>query len=152
MHIFKPIACHSYNIIEIKEKKIRIASLETILSFYLAFLFLKDTSYKINRLMCMSYYLYRMMRRRKPDMTGIFKRFNINCIGKQLTFEKMRSIKAEKYNELRKRRNTTEFEWWFLRYIPHLKNQQKLLTNGKRSKTRRKKRRRRKSRTMKKRK
>jgi len=152
VHIFKPIACHSYNIIEIKEKKIRIASLETILSFYLAFLFLKDTSYKINRLMCMSYYLYKMMRRRKPDMTGIFKRFNINCIGKQLTFEKMRSIKAEKYNELRKRRNTTEFEWWFLRYIPHLKNQQKLLTNGKRSKTRRKKRRKRRSTTMKKRK
>ena len=35
----------------------------------------------------------------------------------------MRAEKAEKYNQLRKRRNTPEFEWWFLRYIPHMKNQ-----------------------------
>ena len=125
--IFKPIACHSYNVINIKDKKLRIASLETMLSFYLAFLFLKKSKYKINRLLCSSYYLYKMMRRRKPDMTGIFKRFNINCIGKQLTFEMMRAEKAEKYNELRKRRNTPEFEWWFLRYIPHMKNQERKL-------------------------
>ena len=82
-------------------------------------------------------------------MTGIFKRFNINCIGKQLTFEMMRAEKAEKYNELRKRRNTPEFEWWFLRYIPHMKNQERKLKRrtikqrrnkrrNKRKKTRRK--------------
>jgi hypothetical protein len=64
-----------------------------------------------------------MMRHRKPNLIGIFKRFNINCIGKQLTFEMMRANKAAKYNELRKRRFTPVFEWWFLRYIPHLKNQ-----------------------------
>ena len=69
------------------------------------------------------------MRRRKPDTDGIFKRFNINCIGKQLTFEMMRSEKAVKYNELRKNRHSRDFEWWFLRYIPHLKNQQKKIRN-----------------------
>ena len=140
--IFKPIACHSYNVLTIKDKKVRIASIETILSFYLAFLFLKDSKYKVNRLLCASSYLFRMMRRRKPDMSGIFKRFNINCIGKQLTFEMMRAEKAAKYNELRKRRGTAEFEWWFLRYIPHLKNEENLLKNRKKTKGRRKKRRR----------
>ena len=148
--IFKPLACHSYNIIDIKDKKVRIASIETILSFYLAFLFLKDSKYKINRLLCVSAYLFRMMRRRKPDMTGIFKRFNINCIGKQLTFEMMRAEKAAKYNELRKRRGTEEFEWWFLRYIPQLKNQEKLSQNKR--KTFKKKKKRRKSQTRSKRK
>ena len=91
-----------------------------------------------------------MMRRRKPDMTGIFKRFNINCIGKQLTFEMMRAEKAAKYNELRKRRGTEEFEWWFLRYIPQLKNQEKLSQNKR--KTFKKKKKRRKSQTRSKRK
>jgi len=140
--IFKPIACHSYNVLTIKDKKVRIASIETILSFYLAFLFLKESKYKVNRLLCASSYLFRMMRKRKPDMTGIFKRFNINCIGKQLTFEMMRAEKAAKYNELRKRRGTAEFEWWFLRYIPHLKNEENLLKNRRKTKGRRKKRRR----------
>lgn len=135
VYIFKPIACHSYNVINIKDKKVRIASLETILSFYLAFLFLKDSNYKINRLLCASSYLFRMMRHRKPDLTGIFKRFNINCIGKQLTFEMMRAEKAAKYSELRKRRNTLEFEWWFLRYIPHLKNKKNQKKKFKKTRT-----------------
>ncbi len=135
--IFKPIACHSYNVIEIKSKKIRIATIETILSFYLAFLFMKS-DYKNNRLLCMSYYLYRMMRRRKPDITGIFKRFNINCIGKQLTFERMRAEKAIKYKELRKRRHSPEFEWWFLRYIPHIIHEYKSFEKNTRRKKRKK--------------
>ena len=129
VYIFKPIACHSYNIITIKNKKIRIASLETIFSFYLAFLFLKDSKYKINRLLCMSYYLYKLMRRRKPDSTGIFKRFNYQCIGKQLTMEKMRSEKTEKYNELKNQKNSKEFEWWFLRYIPQIKKEKRKILN-----------------------
>ena len=45
----------------------------------------------------------------------------------------MRAEKAAKYSELRKRRGTAEFEWWFLRYIPHLKNEEKLLTNKKKT-------------------
>ena len=123
--IFEPMACHSYNVINVKDKKIRIASLETIFSFYLAFLFLKNSKYKINRLLCTSYYLYRIMRRRKPNLTGIFKRFNYQCIGKQLTIEKMRAEKTEKYNELKKQRGSKEFEWWFLRYIPDIKKEKR---------------------------
>jgi hypothetical protein len=117
--------------------------METILSFYLAFLFLKKSKYKLNRLLCISSFLYRMMRRRKPDTDGIFKRFNINCIGKQLTFEMMRSEKAVKYNELRKNRHSRDFEWWFLRYIPHIKKEEQKIVNKlvimKRNNTKRKK-------------
>jgi hypothetical protein len=54
----------------------------------------------------------------------------------------MRAEKAVKYNELRKRRGTAEFEWWFLRYIPHLKNEKKLLKNRRRTRGRKKKKRR----------
>lgn len=65
------------------------------------------------------------MRRRKPNLTGIFKRFNYQCIGKQLTIEKMRAEKTEKYNELKKQRGSKEFEWWFLRYIPDIKKEKR---------------------------
>ena len=37
--IYEPLACHSYNIISKGGHKIRIATLDTMLSFYLAFLY-----------------------------------------------------------------------------------------------------------------
>ena len=40
--IYEPLACHSYNEINIKNQKIRIATLDTMLSFYLAFVFVDD--------------------------------------------------------------------------------------------------------------
>ena len=36
--IYQPVACHSYNVISIKGEKVRIATIDTMLSFYLAFL------------------------------------------------------------------------------------------------------------------
>ena len=39
--LYKPIACHNYNEIMIDKQKIRVATTDTILSFYLAFLFSK---------------------------------------------------------------------------------------------------------------
>ena len=36
--VYEPLACHSYNVINIGNKNIRIATLDTMLSFYLTFL------------------------------------------------------------------------------------------------------------------
>ena len=35
--IYEPIACHSYNVIKMKGKNVKIATIDTMLSFYLAF-------------------------------------------------------------------------------------------------------------------
>jgi hypothetical protein len=53
--IYKPIACHSYNILTIGSQKVKIATIDTMLSFYLSFLFTNrpyynDFSERINRI------------------------------------------------------------------------------------------------------
>ena len=42
----------------------------------------------------------------------------MKCVGRQSTLEDMRAEKAEKFKELKSKRNSREFERWFLRYVP----------------------------------
>ena len=51
--IYEPLACHSYNEIKVKGMYVRIATIDTMLSFYLAFLFTNKDYYDSRRLMCM---------------------------------------------------------------------------------------------------
>ena len=50
--IYEPIACHSYNIAKIDGTAIKIASIDTMLSFYLAFIYANRPYYNKNRIMC----------------------------------------------------------------------------------------------------
>ena len=116
--VYKPLACHSYNIIKINRKNIRIATIDTMLSFYLAFLYVKRPYYDPNRIICMAEFLFKVQQQNRLKQKGLLKRFSINCYGKQLTIEKMREEKAEKYKELKNKRGTKEWDWYFLRYTP----------------------------------
>ena len=49
---------------------------------------------------------------------GLLKRYTINCYGNQPTVEEMRALKAQKFEELKNKRNSKEYEQWFLRYSP----------------------------------
>ena len=42
-----------------------------------------------------------------------------------MTMEKMRAEKSDKYKELKKSKGKKEYEWYFLRYIPHEANEYK---------------------------
>ena len=42
----------------------------------------------------------------------------MDCYGRQLTLEKMRKHKKDKYIELKNKKNTKEYEWYFLNYSP----------------------------------
>ena len=42
----------------------------------------------------------------------------MDCYGRQLTLEKMRKHKKDKYVELKNKKNTKEYEWFFLNYSP----------------------------------
>ena len=116
--IYQPLACHSYNEIKIEDKKIRIATIDTMLSFYLVFLFINRSYYEKNRILCMCEYLFKAQQKNRLRQTGLLKRFSINCIGKQKNLEIMRAEKSEMYHALKNKRGTKEYEWWFLRYIP----------------------------------
>lgn len=116
--IYKPLACHSYNIIKKGNKTVRVATIDTMLSFYFAFFYSDRDYYDENRILCMAQYLFDVQQRNRLQQKGLLKRFSVNCYGEQETLESMRNTKAEKYKELKVQRNSKEYESWFLRYIP----------------------------------
>lgn len=116
--IYEPLACHSYNTVEVDNRKIRIATLDTMLSLYLAFIYTNRPYYQVNRILCMSQYLFKVQQKNRLKQKGLLKRFSIDCYGEQTTLEKMRAEKIEKYKELKDKKGSREYEWFFLRYIP----------------------------------
>jgi hypothetical protein len=123
--IFKPIACHNYNKIQFENKHINVATIDTILSFYLSFLYTDMHFFDKDRLICMAKFLFEVEQKNRLAQKGILKRFTLSCIGKQPTLEEMRAEKAEKYKELKK--GSEEYEEWFLKYVPSEKKGKKVL-------------------------
>ena len=116
--IYKPVACHNYNTISIQEKEIKIATIDTMLSFYLAFYYSDEPHFSKDRILCMAKFLFDVEQQNRLEQKGVLKRFSIKCIGKQPTIESMRSEKMEKFNELKDKRGTVDYDMWFLQYNP----------------------------------
>lgn len=126
--IYKPIACHSYNIININGQKVKIATIDTMLSFYLAFLYTDKPYYNqfLDRILCMSKFLFDVQQKNRLQQKGLLKRFSITCYGDQESVEEMRAEKAEKYKLLKQKNDKKEFEEWFLNYKPDDYNNKKV--------------------------
>ena len=122
--IYEPLACHSYNTIRINKKDVKIATIDTMLSFYMAFLYSQRPYYVEfkNRILCMAHYLFELQQKNRLKQKGLLKRFSITCYGHQETVEEMRAEKARKYEELKNKRGSPEYEEWFLNYSPKQKH------------------------------
>jgi len=120
VYFYTPTACHSYNTItnEAKEK-IKIATIETMMSFYLAFLYTSRPYYDHKRILCMAQYLFEVQQKNRLEQKGLLKRFTLDCFGKQETLNDMRTEKANKYTELKNHKGNKEYDEWFLRYRPN---------------------------------
>jgi hypothetical protein len=119
--IYKTIGCHSYNIAENQGQKIKVATIDTMLSFYLAFLYTNRSYFNqfIDRILCMSQYLFEVQQKNRLEQKGLLKRFSITCKGHQHSVTEIRGAKSEKYKELKSNKNKIkEFEEWFLNYKP----------------------------------
>ena len=116
--IYEPLACHSYNILKQQGYEINVATIDTMLSFYLAFLYANRPYYDKDRILCMSKYLFEVQEKNRLQQKGLLKRFSINCMGHQETVEEMRAEKTDKFAELKDKKGTPEYEEWFLRYRP----------------------------------
>jgi len=66
---------------------------------------------------------------------GLLKRFSLNCIGEQSTLETMRNEKTEMFEKLKDKRDTKEYEEWFLKYTPVSASKQKTRKSKPKSKT-----------------
>lgn len=118
--LFKPIACHNYNTITIDRREVRVATVDTILSFYLAFLFIDDPMFVPfrNRHLCLVNFLFELEQKNRLAQKGLLRRFTANCYGSQETLESIRAKKAAKFAELKTDRNSREYQEWFLNYRP----------------------------------
>lgn len=119
LFIYEPIACHSYNVIKIADKNVRIATIDTMLSFYLAFLFIDREYYEKNRILCMCEYLFKAQQKNRLKQRGLLKRFSIECYGNQKSIQDLRAEKSTQYKRLKNNKHSKEYQWYFLRYIPY---------------------------------
>jgi hypothetical protein len=117
--LYEPIACHNYNKITIENgTTVNVATIDTLLSFYLAFMYAKKKYYNKDKILCMAMFLFNVQQKNRLKQKGLLKRFSLLCIGKQSSLEQIRSEKAEKYKELMFKRDTPEYDEWFLKYNP----------------------------------
>ena len=116
--IYEPLACHSYNVVRIKGMNVRVATIDTMLSFYLAFLYTDRPYYDEDRILCMCEFLFQVQEKNRLEQKGVLKRFSINCYGEQATLGSIREEKAKKYQELKDKRGSKEWNEYFLRYVP----------------------------------
>ncbi len=117
-YIYQSIACYSFNYVNIDNKKAKIATIDTMLSLFLAFLYAKRDYYDPERILCMANFLFKIQQKNRLAQKGVLKRFTINCYGTQATKESMRAAKGAKFEELKDKRESKEFEAWFLNYKP----------------------------------
>jgi hypothetical protein len=119
--IYKSTACHSYNIIVIDGQKIKVATIDTILSFYLIFIYANRPYYDENRLLCIAEYLFKVQLNNRLQQKGLLKRFSVTCYGKQQTLEDMREEKSKIYSQVKDNtisRSSKLYTTNFFRYIP----------------------------------
>jgi hypothetical protein len=116
--IYYPMACHNYNVIRVKGREARIATIDTMLSIYLAFIYADRSYYDMRRLLCMAEYMFEIQKHNRLSQKGVLKRFSLACFGKQTTLDSMRSEKAMMFEKLKGNRSSREWEEWFLRYLP----------------------------------
>jgi hypothetical protein len=104
----------------VKGQKVKIATIDTMLSFYLAFLYVDRPYYNefSERILCMSKFLFEVQQKNRLEQKGLLKRFSIICYGHQESVEEMRAEKAAKYRELKQSKNKAALDEWFLNYKP----------------------------------
>ena len=119
-YIYKPLACHSYNSIKVNGKIFRVATIDTMMSFYLLFLYAERPYYNPRRTLCLCEYLFKIQQKNRLKQTGLLRRFSVTCYGKQKTLEDIRNEKAKQYKRLKTKKKSKEYNRWFLRYNPEL--------------------------------
>lgn len=123
LFVYKPLACHSYNDVSLKSKdygmiQLKVASIDTMLSFYLAFLFGDRDYYDEKRILCMCDVLFNIQKKNRFSQERLLKRFGENCYGTQDTKVSIRLEKSDMFEKLKDKRNSVIYEEWFLNYKP----------------------------------
>jgi hypothetical protein len=123
--IYAPMACHGYNLY----KKMKIATIDTLLSFYLAFMYADRPYYDMNRLMCLSTALFKVQQHNRLEQKGVFKRFGKNCFGTQVTQNMLREARNQAYQH-RNSLPQSYVDKYIFRYPPFTKKKKMSTTSS----------------------
>lgn len=132
-NIYQTTACYSYNKIKYNNKNVNIASIFTILSLYLVFIYTDIKLYNLDTLRISSYILQNIYNKYNTKNKGILKFYTVDCKGEQLTFEDILKEKKHAFDTLKK--GSLEYNKWFLKYIPDKPKKKTLKKNVTKSKT-----------------
>ena len=115
--IYLPVACHSYTSITLHKKVLRIATIETLLSYYLTFIYC-NINYNKQRILCISRALIDIQSQYRLEKRGILKRFASTCIGIQQTYNSLKDKRTRVYEKLKNKKGSKEYNLWFFSYQP----------------------------------
>jgi len=120
--IFKPVACHSYNVVKHNNVNIKIGTIDTLFSYYLAFIYADRDYLDAKSILCASSTLFKLQEKRRLTK-GMFRRFNINCYGVQKGLKDLFDEKQEMHKTLKP--GTKKYEERFLKFSPKTKKNKK---------------------------
>ncbi len=114
--IFQTEACYTYNRLKIKNKTVNIATIFTMMSLYLTFIYNDDKNYNHDRILCTAEMLNSIYLKNRGSQKGILRNYTVNCMGEQETLEDILSRKSEIYKNIKK--GDTKYDRYFLKYEP----------------------------------
>ena len=116
--VYEPLTCHSYNTISIRNKTIRIATIETLMSYYLSFLLIGRSYHDTQKIMCMASLMMDIQKKYVSNY-GLVKQYSNKCYGPDISEEEsMRDRRAKAFDRLKYKKGTIDYDIWFLSYNP----------------------------------
>jgi hypothetical protein len=119
--LFQPIACYNYNVLTLGKHKVKVATIDTMLSFYLVFVYASQPYFDVERILCMAQMLFDIEEENRTNQKGLLKRFSVDCYGEQHSLATIRAEKSDKFKEFKDKgveRNSKEWDEWFFKYSP----------------------------------
>jgi hypothetical protein len=139
--VVEAIECHAYNIVEIGRARFRIATMDTMLTLFLPFLYVPQTLIPREVLVCLCNDLSRLAQECGPRARGVLARFDRPCYGKQTTLADIRAKKDKNYKRLKGKQDAQskkEWTYYFMNYEPRKGGPPKPAPNKKEPTTKRK--------------
>jgi hypothetical protein len=129
--IFATNSCLSYNVVKFKRREINVGNIDTLLNLYFSLLLINDVPMNktvIKEVIDKLQYVvsnYSDVLEKYEHVSAIpdkLKRFNLPCYGKQQDKEDVLKERSSKYKKYSKNKTSKEYQKWFFKYSPRIKN------------------------------
>jgi len=115
--VYPPMGCHSYNVVRDKHgNNLKLGTIDTLFSYYLAFLYADRDYLESDRIACVCSILYKVQQDHRITNKRPLQRFGTTCYGKQETLSSIRARRSEMLEKLVP--HTRKYDEWFLKYTP----------------------------------